>query len=325
MDIKKMPLVDDLAQSILAVKDHLPVQTAKDLTGMLERSAKFSRLSKIGIAAMGISSIVALILSGIAHYFAPSAGIAEFDVPRILIDTFSSASQTGVVSTTHGNAGVANVSTAVYELFNGPAMKFIMLAATVIAIATAVIQQTFVPVIMVMLLAGSTTLLGSFMGGGTFETDQAQTEINDHGESPQERFKKAISDQDTATLLAMLTESSQAATYLKAQMAIKNEKQTSPVVGDAAKAIVLGNLGFAPNNQVAYAIEHSAGGTQLSTVAKSYVEPAIAKSDFFTSLSHWVGVATLIFGVPGITVLLLHLSIQRRIRRIGRLGLVLIG
>lgn len=325
MDIKKMPLVDDLAQSILAVKDHLPVQTAKDLTGMVERSAKFSRLSKIGIAAMGISSIVALILSGIAHYFAPSAGIAEFDVPRILIDTFSSASQTGVVSTTHGNSGVANISTAVDQLLNGPAMYYVFFVAVVIALATSLIRQTLSPLIMVVALAGSTMTLSTIMGDQPFETDRARTEPNQHGASSKERFIKAIRDQDTATLLAMLTESSPAATYLKAQMAIKNEKQTSPVVGEAAKAIVLGDLGFAPNNQVAYAIEHSAGGTQLSTVAKSYVEPAIAKSDLFTSLSYWVGVATLIFGVPGITVLLLHLSIQRRIRRIGRLGLVLIG
>lgn len=123
----------------------------------------------------------------------------------------------------------------------------------------------------------------------------------------------------------MLTDNSHAATYLKAQMAIKDEKLASSVIGEAAKAIALGDLDFAPNNQVAYAIERSAGVKQFTAAAKAYVDPATAKLELFTSLSQWIGIVTFMFGLPGIAVLMLHVSIQRRIRRIGRLSTLLLG
>lgn len=318
MDIKNMPLVDDLAQSIDAVKDHLPVQTAKDLSGMMERSAKFNKLSKIGISAMGVSSVVALILSGIAHYFAPSADIAGFDVPRILIDGFASSSQMGAASI--GQA-FSSVDVVLVDFLSGPVVKTMLLVAMIGALAAAVIRQTLSPLIMVVMVGGATTVLGPVMQ--VLSPQPAHQSFGATG--PREQFEIAIKEQDSATLRAMLTDSSPAGTYLKAQMAIKDGTLISTAIGEAAKAIALGDLGFTPNNQVAYAIEHAAEVKQLSAPAKAYAAPAIAKSELFSSLSHWVGIATLMFGLPGIAVLLLHIAIQRRIRRIGQMSAYLLG
>lgn len=337
MEIKKMPLVDDLAQSIQAVKDHLPVQTAKDLTGMVERSAKLRKLSKIGFAAMGISALISLILSGLAHYFAPSAGIAEFDVPRILIESISSSKQIGSAtlsglfssSSEMGPAVVgesfSNVNGVLAEFLDGPIINSLLLFGLIGGLVIAVVRQTLTPIIMVVMLGAATKVVGPALYILSPEPVHTRLEQSIPVKSPREQFEIAIRDQDTASMRAMLPENSQAATYLKAQMAIKEEKLASSVIGEAAKAIALGDLGFAPNKQIAYAIEHSAGEKQLSVFAKSYADPAIAKSDLFTSLSHWVGIVTFMFGLPGIAVLLLHVSIQRRIRRIGRLSSVLLG
>lgn len=316
MDIKNMPLVDDLAQSIDAVKDHLPVQTAKDLSGMVERSSKFNKLGMIGIFAMGITAVVSLILSGLGHYFAPSVGIAEFDAPRVLIESFSSSWQAG-----GGGGGMSqfdNVEGALAGLMNGAVMKFILLTGAIVGLAAAVVRQTLAPLLVVLTLGGATTLFGPMLGlvSPTHDTREP---------SPREQFEIAISRQDSATLRSLLTGSSPAVTYLKAQLAIKDGTLNLPSVGETAKAIALGNLGFVPNNQVAYAIESAADVKQFSGVAKSYADPAMAKAELFSSLSHWVGIATLMFGLPGIAVLLLRIAIQRRIRRIGQLSIYLLG
>ncbi|GAB0079395.1 hypothetical protein [Pseudomonas sp. PS02290] len=322
MNIKKMPLLDDLAHSINAIKGHLPTQTAKDLTGMVERSAKLSKLSKIGFAAMGICSLIALIFTGMAHLFAPSAGIAEFDVPRILIDSFSSTSE---IRTEAISGSVSNMSGVLAEFFDGPVMKAFLLLAMIVAGMLAVFRQTLIPLMMVAAFGGSTVVLGPALNLASPDPGYDRTEPSTSEKSPRELFEIAIRDHDSATLQAMLKDSSPAGTYLKAQIAIRDETQAPSVIDLAAKSIASGDLGFAPNNQVAYAIEHSAGVKQLSAAARSYADPAIAKSDFFGFLSDLVVIATLVFAVPDIAVLLLHISIQRRIRRIGRVGLVLLG
>ncbi|WP_116894815.1 hypothetical protein [Pseudomonas savastanoi] len=319
MDIKKMPLVDDLAQSLNAVKDHLPVQTAKDLSGMMERSFKFNKLSKIGILAMGVTAVVSLILSGLGHYFAPSAGIAEFDVPRVLIDSFSSSWQTG-----GGGGGMSqfdNVEGALAGFIAGPVMKTILLIGTIIGLGAAVVRQSFTPLMAVILLGGTTTMIGPVFNLTSPQHDSQASS----GLSPREQFESAIRKQDSPTLRTFLTDSSPAVTYLKAQLAIKDGTLNLPSVGETAKAIASGNLGFEPNNQVAYAIESAADVKHFSGPAKAYADPATAKAELFSSLSHWVGIATLMFGLPGIAVLLLHIAIQRRIRRIGRLSVYLLG
>jgi hypothetical protein len=319
MDIKHMPLVDDLAQSIDAVKDHLPVQAAKDLSGMVERSAKFNKLSKIGIFAMGVTAVVSLILSGLGHYFAPSTGIAEFDAPRVLIESFSSSWQTG-----GGGGGISqfdNVEGVLTGLLDGPVMKFMLLVGMIVGLGAALFRQTFAPLMAVIMLGLTTTVLGPMLSTVSPNHDSQAT----RSPSPREQFEIAIRKQDSATLRTFLTGNSPAVTYLKAQLAIKDGTLNLPSVGETAKAIALGQLGFEPNNQVAYAIESAAGVKHLSGPAKAYADPANAKAELFSSLSHWVGIGTLIFGLPGIAVLLLHVAIQRRIRRIGRLSVYLLG
>lgn len=319
MDIKNMPLVDDLAQSIDAVMDHLPVQTANDLSGMVERSSKFNKLSKIGILAMGVTAVVSLILSGLGHYFAPSAGIAEFDAPRVLIESFSSSWQTG-----GGGGGMSqfdNVEGVLAGFIDGPVMKVMLLLGMIVGMGAAFFRQTFTPLMAVILMGVSTQMLGPLLNFGSPQHhSQASREP-----SPREQFEIAIRKQDSATLRTFLTGSSPAVTYLKAQLAIKDGTLNLPSVGDTAKAIASGNLGFEPNSQVAYAIESAAEVKHLSGPAKAYADPAIAKAELFSSLSHWVGIATLMFGLPGIAVLLLHIAIRRRIRRIGRLSVYLLG
>jgi hypothetical protein len=318
MDIKNMPLVDDLAQSIDAVKDHLPVQTAKDLSGMVERSSKFNKLSKIGIFAMGITAVVSLILSGLSHYFAPSAGIAEFDAPRVLIESFSSSWQTG-----GGGGGMSqfdNVEGALTGFMGGAGMKFLLLTGTVVGLAAAIVRQTIVPLMAVVMLGGVTTMLPMLTSVSPTHDSQAT-----RSPSPREQFEIAIREQDSATLRTFLTGNSPAVTYLKAQLAIKDGTLNLPSVGETAKAIASDNLGFVPNSQVAYAIESAAEVKLFSGPAKAYADPANAKAELFASLSHWVGLGALMFGLPGIAVLLLHIAIQRRIRRIGRLSVYLLG
>jgi hypothetical protein len=319
MDIKKMPLVDDLAQSIDAVMDQLPVQTAKDLSGMMERSAKFNKLSRIGILAMGVTAVVSLILSGLGHYFAPSTGIAEFDAPRVLIESFSSSWQTG-----GGGGGMAlfdNVDSALADLLGGPVMKFMLLVGMIVGLGAALVRQTFAPLMAVIMLGVTTQVLGPVLNLVSPQHDSQASRVP----SPREQFEIAIRKQDSATLRTFLTGSSPAVTYLKAQLAIKDGDLNLPSVGETAKGIALANLGFEPNNQVAYAIESAAAVKHFSGPAKAYADPANAKAELFSSLSHWVGIVTLMFGLPGIAVLLLHIAIQRRIRRIGRLGVYLLG
>lgn len=318
MDIKNMPLVDDLAQSIDAVKEHLPAQTAKDLSGMMERSSKFNKLSKIGILAMGVTAVVSLILSGLGHYFAPSAGIAEFDAPRVLIESFSSSWQTA-----GGGGGMSqfdNVEGALVGFLDGPVMNFMLLLGMFAGLGAALVRQTLAPLMAVIMLGLTTTVLGPMLSTVSPNHDSQAT----RSPSPREQFEIAVSKQDSATLRTFLTGSSPAVTYLKAQLAIKDGTLNLPSVGETAKAIALGNLGFEPNNQVAYAIESAAGVKHLSGPAKAYADPAIAKVELISSLSHWVSNVRLMIGFPSIAVLLLHYAIQRRIRRIGRLSVYLI-
>jgi hypothetical protein len=91
--------------------------------------------------------------------------------------------------------------------------------------------------------------------------------------------------------------------------------------------LIVNQLRLAPPSvdRLAYAIESAAEVKHFSGPAKAYADPATAQAELFSSLSHWVGIATLMFGLPGIAVLLLHIAIQRRIRRIGRLSVYLLG
>ncbi|WP_223508828.1 MULTISPECIES: hypothetical protein [unclassified Pseudomonas] len=318
MDIKNMPLVDDLAQSIDAVKEHLPAQTAKDLSGIMERCTKLKKFVQIGSLGMVATSVVAIILSGIARYFAPSSGIGEFDVPQILIEGFASASRMGPLSIADSVSGVG-------DFISGPVMKTMLLVAMIGALAMAVVRQTLTPLVMVGVLAGSTQMLGPVFNILSPEPTHSRAERSVSDSGPREKFEIAIKEQDTATLREMLTDSSPAGTYLKAQIALKDGMLTSTAIGEAAKAIALGDLGFSPNNQVAYAIEHAVEVKQLSAAARAYADPANAKSALFSSLSHWVGIAALMFGLPSVAVGLLHFAILRRIRRIGQLSAYLLG
>lgn len=214
-----------------------------------------------------------------------------------------------------------NVEGALVGFLDGPVMKFMLLLGIFAGLGAALVRQTFAPLMAVIMLGLTTTVLGPMLSTVSPNHDSQAT----RSPSPREQFEIAVSKQDSATLRTFLTGNSPAVTYLKAQLAIKDGTLNLPSVGETAKAIALGNLGFAPNNQVAYAIESAAGMKQLSGPAKAYADPANAKAELFSSLSHWVGIGTLMFGLPGIAVLLLHVAIQRRIRRIGRLGVYLLG
>lgn len=214
-----------------------------------------------------------------------------------------------------------NVEGALTGFMGGAGMNFLLLTGTIVGLAAAIVRQTIVPLMAVLVLGGATTVLGPILSSVSPTHDSQTT----RSPSAREQFEIAIRTQDSATLRTFLTGSSPAVTYLKAQLAIKDGTLKLPSVGETAKAIALGNLGFVPNNQVAYAIESAAEVKQFSGPAKAYADPAMAKAELFSSLSHWVGIATLMFGLPGIAVLLLRIAIQRRIRRIGQLSVYLLG
>ena len=214
-----------------------------------------------------------------------------------------------------------NLDSALSGFMDGTLWKMILLTGLVVGLGAAVVRQTFTPLIAVAVLGMSTTVVGPMLSSVS-PTHDSQAR---RSPSPREQFEIAIKEQDASTLRTLLTGSSPAVTYLKAQLAIKDGTLNLPSVGETAKAIAMGDLGFVPNDQVAYAIETAAEVKHFSGIARAYSDTANAKAQLFSTLSHWVGIATLMFGLPGVAVLVLHIAIQRRIRRIGQLSVYLLS
>ncbi|WP_322075518.1 TrbC/VirB2 family protein [Burkholderia cenocepacia] len=292
-----------------------------EVAALERRGRKLLRYGLMVVGGAGVAAIFAAIAYASSKANVPIAVPAVLDVPKAVLDHFSSAA---------GNSGDASLPfsspfgspiDALRAAVSNPLMFTLSILGIVGGGAAMVFGELYGPARALVHMV----MVGSFMVAST-NVITTITGPADSGsgavKSDRQIFTDAAKDFDSETIQRMLTPYTTVADeYVLTQVALKKQGVLEPGVVARAKglaeAITSGRkIGFTPGGEASYAIEMVAYGAPRSSVAKAYEAAKNAEVAHDREQAFVLGGSGVIAGLIGVVIAALGLSIRRRVDRI---------
>lgn len=305
------------------------------VSDLSNRAGVLFRLSVIsGISALIVGSI-ALFCYAVGWSHLPTSAIDQIVIPEHAANLFAPEAITrGGVKTGGGLGGLSETTAALgslssflYDLANGWFLRTVGIVGVVLGIVTAVVRQSFGPVLMSLPLIFMPSML-------SVPFEMADPELARRGkEAPREnQLLVAAEDKDYLKIKKLLGEKANIDDFTKlfilSQASIAANVHEPKVLQDVTKELrsnTWANLkrdtspgmpGFSIDPQVAYALETAADGTVINRKAVEYEKAALRNSATWKSSSGLAALATVFLAIMAIGPLSLSQVISLRLKRL---------
>lgn len=269
------------------------------------------RLAPAGIAlACGTAAVSVLV-----RFFGPDLHPSKIDVPKKLLEFFSTSSLASGGSDSF--AGVADTlmsHLSTLQPYLGCLMLLGVLVGVFNAAKTGEMTRAIMPMIAGFMVIGSFGLVRTIFDG-------AAGGLQDN---PRDDFVRAVENHKIEIVAGDLGQVHQHGTpvglYVLAQLSLAgdelNAKDRIAVTPDLALQIASPVAGFVPRPDALYAIEHAAFGAAKSSAARAYEEDQVVKQRYARIVLVILETLTLAVGASALGFFSLGQIIGRRVRRI---------
>jgi len=300
----------------LSKQPGLPAQTPYDasLQELMTRAKKLRKIALIyGSLALGLTAVGGVFYA-LSVFAEPATSIAHILVPDSLSSEFPSSENGG-----GGISGLADVETAISDIFESTLFKVISAATFVVGAVASVLQGRIFLIVPAGAVGMMPFVIGGILNGGNLL------------KSPSSEFSNALESRNLDQLEHLLISGQDsditAISYVLAQVAVANGSPSKWIMQTAHDLQNLeSKVTFTVPADTAYAIQAAAFGDDsesLSDHSKAYRQNALAES------GEWNRNSVMALVLAGLFTMLatVHESIAqiifRRVRRIGDLLLSL--